>query len=159
MTHGKDWFDSNDPHPRSSDNVPSMPAPIPSITDLGRCAAAAGKLSERYDSVNDPTLPITDGRNTLCLDRERAFLSLLATFPAKTLSDAAVQLFAAFCTADELTCFEGLSAEGLSNRVTRLRRICLSTLPIVAAAAGLDLEQIGAGYIPGFRDREFPAEA
>lgn len=39
------------------------------------------------------------------------------------------------------------------------RRTLLSTIPVIAAAAGFDLAEIGAEYIPEFATRKFPAEA
>jgi hypothetical protein len=137
-----------------------MPASIPSITDLGRHAAAASALADHYDKANfnlpdDKRTQVEDRRQTHLTDRDGAFRNLLVTFRAKTLSDVAVQLFAWFCAADGLVSFELTSGSG-DEYATILRRVILSALPVVAAAAELDLAEIGAGYIPRFADREFP---
>jgi hypothetical protein len=37
-----------------------------------------------------------------------------------------------------------------------LRRLILSVIPIVAAAAGVDLGEVGGGFLAEFRDHAFP---
>ena len=105
MTNTKDWFDADDPHPRN-DNARKIPAPFPSITDLGRFAATASTNSERYDRTLDPTQPAYDGRQGLLCDRDQALRALLTTYRAKTLSDVAAQLYAGYIAADYLACAE-----------------------------------------------------
>jgi hypothetical protein len=157
MTHGKDRFTSNDPPPRTSDNARSMPAPLPSITDLGRHAAVA---SERYEAASTREIETgnTNGRQGLLYDRELAFRSLLLTFRAETLSDAAVQLYAGSIIVDTMDGFD-LSEAQRHEHFVQLRRVFLSVLPIVAATAQLDLAEIGADCIADYADLEFPAEA
>jgi hypothetical protein len=143
----KDWFDSD---------IPSRnrhPASLPSILDLGRLAYAAA-------SNNDPPSENADNeeeRGTLLWHREEALTNLLLTFRAKTLGDAVAQLSVAF------TASEGLGAEVpeevLVRNALNIRRALLSSIPIIAKAASLDLAEIGAEYIPEYATREFPAEA
>jgi NAD(P)H-hydrate repair Nnr-like enzyme with NAD(P)H-hydrate epimerase domain len=82
----------------------------------------------------------------------------LVRLRAKTLADAVTQLYAAFIAVDALLGFE-LSAEDRNREATMIRRALLSTIPVVAEAAALDLAAIGADYIPDFAAREFPVEA
>ena len=149
MTSTKDWFASDDPHPRNDNARPIL---LPTIAELGRFAAAASAGSERYDKVNNPELPEVDGREQLLNDRNAAFRQLLVTFRAKTLSDATVQLYAGWCAAHRLRS----EAEGIDETI--LYRVLLSVLPVVAAAAEMDLAEIGAGDLPDFVAREFPPE-
>jgi hypothetical protein len=133
-----------------------IPQPLPSIVDLGRLANAAG-----LDPDADSPSTQTDGekaRGTLLYHREVALRSLLLTFRAKTLSDAAAQLYAGLIAADDLLNFE-LPAEDRCRNAVTIRRALLSAIPVVAEAAGLDLAEIGAEYIPEYAAREFPAEA
>lgn len=128
-----------------------MPQPLPSIIDLGRLANAAGMACDP-----DPPQPDDDkGRRALLCNREVALRDLLLTFRAKTLSDAAAQLFAAFVASEDLMNFE-LPAEARIRDTVSVRRALLSAIPVVAKAASLDLAEIGAEYIPDFATREFP---
>jgi hypothetical protein len=81
----------------------------------------------------------------LLWDREVALRDLMLTFRAKTLSDAATQLFAGFLAAEDLMNFE-LPPEDRDRKATAVRRALLSAIPVVAEAAGLDLTLIGGEY-------------
>jgi hypothetical protein len=150
MTNTKDWFASDDP--------PPMPALLPSVTDLGRLAAAASASSERYDRTLDPTQAAYDGRQGLLCDRDQALRTLLTCYRAASLTDAITQLYAGYMIADESANNEMPVADYI-QRADSLRRIFLSALPAVAASARFDLAEIGADYILGYADHEFPAEA
>lgn len=140
----KDRFDSpNSNQPRS------LPL-LPSILDLGRLAHAAMVWED------DPTDEQKKKMATLCA-RETAFRDLLLTFRAKTLGDAVVQLYAGFIATDDLQIFDKPPADQIRD-VQAVRRALIGAIPVVAEAAGLDLADIGAEYITGFADDEFPAE-
>ena len=148
MTHAKDWFAAADPHPR--DENARLPPALPlSIADLGRLSAAAKASADRYDKANGPELPKNDWQELLAA-RDGAFRNLLVTFRAKTLSDAAVQLYAGWCAAHRLW------SEQDGTDETILYRVFLSVLPVIAAAAEIDFfVEIGAGDLPDFVARGF----
>lgn len=131
-----------------------IPQPLPSILDLGRLAHAAGQ-SGGIDPVRADD---ENARGTLLWHREVALRKLLVTFPAQTLADAVTQLYGGFIAVEDLLNFE-LPAEDRVRDATTVRRALLSAIPVIAAAAGFDLAEIGAEYIPDFAAREFPAEA
>jgi hypothetical protein len=132
-----------------------MPQPLPSILDLGRLANAAVQAG---DPDPDPVQADAEKeRGTLLWHREVALRNLLVTFRAQTLADAVTQLYVGFIAVEDLLNFE-LPAEDRIREATTVRRAILSAIPVVAAAAGFDLAEIGAEYLPKFADREFPAE-
>jgi hypothetical protein len=144
----KDWFDSD---------IPSRnrhPAPLPSVLDLGRLAHAAATNNDPPSSENADD---EEARGNLLWHREVALRDLLTTFRAKTLADTVTQLYVAFIVVDNLLGFD-MPPEDRDRDAITIRRALLSAIPVVAEAAGLDLAEIGAEYIPGFADREFPAE-
>jgi hypothetical protein len=143
----KDRFDSDD-------NRLAAPQPLPSILDLARQAGAA---SGRADDLCDQSANARDDRVTLLYDRSDALRDLLLTFPAKTLGDAAAQLYAGFRLAEEMEV--DLPPEERRQCVIKIRRAFLSALPLVAEAAGLDLAEIQAQRIADLAAGEFPADA
>jgi hypothetical protein len=153
----QDWFDSNDPRRRPDHGGPVPPMPLPSIFDLARHAEAASLRADLLGKFRQQPGD-DDEKLTVLHDREEALRGLLLTFRATTLSDAAASLYAGFCVADYGTCRDVQPGECARDYAT-LRRVFLSTLPVVAEAAGIDLALIGADYIAGYAAREFPAEA
>jgi hypothetical protein len=142
----------------AGDTGRTRPAAIPSITDLARHAAA---FTERADALYvpgaDQPVDLKDQQRTL-YERDDVLRKLITCYRAKSLSDAATQLYAGFMLADyaannELTVREHVEC------ADALRRLFLSTLPLVAAAAKLDLTEIGADFMVEYAEREFPAEA
>lgn len=142
----------------AGDTGHTMPAAIPSITDLGRHAAT---FVRRVD-----TLPVSGGnqptdrkaQQNVLYERDEALRSLITFYRATSLSDAATQLYAGYMAADHATNHD-LTVEEHVRCADTLRRLFISTLPLVAAAAKLDLAEIGAEYIVEYAEREFPAEA
>jgi hypothetical protein len=127
---------------------------LPSILDLARHANAAATNDDPPPSENADE----EAKGALIWDREAALRDLLLTFRAKTLGDATAQLYAAYIAADDLLGLE-LESRDRDRFATNIRRALLSAIPIVAEAAGLDLAEIGAEYIPDYTTREFPEEA
>jgi hypothetical protein len=158
MTHGKDWFDVNDPSTRH-DDARKIPAPLPSITDMARHAAA---YLQRADSPveTDSAEPTRTRKNhqVVLYDRDEALRELLTCYRAASLTDAITQLYAGFLIADDAANNEMAVADHV-ERADSLRRIFLSTLPILATSAGFDLAEIGADYIADYANHEFPGEA
>jgi hypothetical protein len=131
-------------------------SPLPSIVDLGRYAhandAAIGRLYEATSKEPD-----TDEHKALLFDRADALRKLLLTSRAVTLGDAATQLYVGWLVSEEMHGFD-LPKGDLQRCCLALRRVFLSTLPVVAAAASLDLAQLGSDPIADYAAREFPAE-
>jgi hypothetical protein len=144
----KDWFDSDIP-PRN--RLPAQP--LPSILGLGRLAHSASLAIDVAHEADDGKK-----RERVLFDQGAALRDLLLTFRATNLSDAVTQLYVAFIAADDLLGFE-LPPEDRDRNATAVRRALLSAIPAIAEAAGLDLAEIGAEYIPEFATREFPVEA
>lgn len=120
---------------------------LPPILDLGR-ALASNDIEycqlDRLTATRSNT-PIEDRTMSLLLTRREALWQLIATMPAMTLADAAVQLGVACQFAMGLAGSDWSSPEQrghFAELAGGLERICLSVLPIVAEAAGLDLVEM-----------------
>jgi hypothetical protein len=143
--------------PRSAPaSPPAAPPPLPSIIDLGRYAGAVTLNATRlYDHPGREGPDDGKGRD-LGSDREKAVTDLILTYRAKTLADAAAQLFVGFRVVCDLE-NDDPEPSDLKGDVCALRRMVLSVLPIVATARGIDLAELGGDYIAEFADHEFPA--
>jgi hypothetical protein len=135
-------------------DINPRPGLLPTILDLARLSNAVGMAGDI-----DPAKAYAEkARGTLLCHREVALRNLLLTFRAKTLSDAVAQLYCAFIAAEDLDGIEQPNEDRIRNAVY-IRRALLSAIPVVAEAAGLNLAEIGAEYIPDIAAAEFPAEA
>lgn len=119
--------------------------PLPSVTDLGRRLAALEAAFHREDenqARNKPDINSVqriERAMDIIDDQRRALRDLIASMPAQTLADAAVQLECAAYIATNLHA-DHCTEECLRGLHQKLETICLSVLPIVAAEAGLDVE-------------------
>lgn len=111
-------------------------APLPSIYDLGCARAAISAEFARLDDAgeqHETTLELL-GKQEAALDE------LIATRPAMTLADAAVQVGVACTLVNVLAASDWRDApERLQELHDNMERMLLSALPFVAAASGLDV--------------------
>lgn len=129
--------------------------PLPSIADLGRMLAVLSEEHDRLDGQNvradAPADEIaTKRRMDLITDRQWALRDLISALPAKTLADCVVQLDAA----NLLVAGIGSGARDQIDQDRRgkaIERITISVVPVLAAAAGLDLAELGIGEYPRLR--------
>ena len=133
---------------------------LPAVAELGRLLAQARAALSRFDNASlasdDVTTKIIAGRGLdLMQDRAIALEALIATLPAKTLADAAVQLGVAYSVAETI---EGICEDDYKLRLAerQLQRILVGALPVVAAAAGLDLDEMNLRHIIDLRAGRFP---
>jgi len=133
---------------------------LPPIIDLGRALANNDIEHTRLDkwTCGRSNTPIEDEAMKLLEVRREALWQLIASLPALTLADAAVQLGVATQYA------MGLEASDWSNpdvgsrfyeMARGLERLCLSALPLVAQAAGLDLAEMDWSELDQIRARRF----
>ena len=120
---------------------------LPSIIDLGRALATNDIEHARLDELTcrRSNTPIEDAAMRLLETRREALWQLIASLPAMTLADAAVQLGVATQYAMGLEGSDWSSAD-VRGRFYQLagglELMCLSMLPLVAEAAGLDLAEM-----------------
>ena len=133
---------------------------LPPILDLGR-ALASNDIEycqlDRLTAARSNT-PIEDRTMSLLLTRREALWQLIATVPAMTLADAAVQLGVACQFAMGLAGSDWSSPETqrrFAELTGGLERICLSVLPIVAEAARLDLVEMDWASLDQLRASRF----
>ncbi len=136
-------------HPRVQPNrAPSPSQPVlPSVAQLGALIRATNgayhdfmrQIQDRPKGAVDPTSDIKlEAASELADDREHALRALAVTLPAVTMADVAVQLGLAERIQEQRSGHEAMKE---SDRA--LDRIFASVLPIVCAAAGLRLDQVG----------------
>ena len=124
----------------------------PSILDLGKQLAAVEIAHEAFDSGNMRlSLKVGDAEAArrskqrgeaaweVLEPRAEALRELIATMPALTIQDAAVQI-ALICTASGRLSASIHSRESSTAMADQIERMALGLLPLVARAAGLDLE-------------------
>ena len=119
---------------------------LPQIIDLGFALAAAeieGRRlrasGARRRSSDSAAIGVTTGR-------AEALRALITTLPADTVADAAVQIGVACNLATTLARSDWTAPaerERISEMHEALYRITVSVLPVLAAAAGLDLAEMG----------------
>ncbi len=152
--------DDNTVTKAEASDAPDTPAPeiaaavvaltAPSALDLGRQLAAVDLAHEAFDMAN-VRHPGADGSRSLAHDykqeattilrtRAEALRNLITTVPAKTLADAAVLCNEIVVIADRLNAHDDPSPSQVNLAMERINRMALGMLPIVAAAAGLDME-------------------
>lgn len=117
----------------------------PSVFSLGQHLAALERAHEAYDPVNlqrmASAVDETQQRAARAIqeDRMEALREIIASMPALTLKDAAVQVEAITVAASLLSCSTHTEAQ-VEAIADRIERMALSILPLIAAAADLDLE-------------------
>jgi len=148
--------------------VPS--AELPSITQLGRVLGTTARREAAIDLIGSGQPPPADEEerrarasqqirlNTadrLLFDRLNALRSLVGTMPAKTLSDCVVQINVAAHWIMRMTCND-LDPSEISEHCDNLERIIVSVLPVLAAAAGLDLVEFALDEVTDLHEARFP---
>jgi hypothetical protein len=121
-----------------------------SITALGRHLNKASDLVLRLDdyrmtnraSMNEAELNSADRALDLATDRRSAIEDLIATTPARSAEDVAIQLMLANCHLATM----GTLETGCDELVTAARRLVQSALHAVLAVAEIDLEPYGARH-------------
>lgn len=122
--------------------------PLPAVIDLGRRIAALSAEIDRQDDValqardDGPRCKAARDAMGVLNDQRVVLQALVATMPARSLADAAVQVAEAFNLANDLECNVHTAAE-VERLATNLARLALSVLPVVAAAAELDPVALG----------------
>ncbi len=81
---------------------------------------------------------------------------LICSMPAVTLADAAVQVATALTIVDQIDGAAGCEA-ALSRLESKLDRLLLSALPVIAEAAGLGIEEMGWADLAALRAHRFEA--
>lgn len=145
-------------------------AELPSITELGRILGTTARREAAIDLIGSgQPLPANEEErrarasqqirlNTadrLLFDQLDALRSLVGTMPAKTLSDCVVQINVAAHWIMRMTCNDLDPAE-MNARCENLERIMVSVLPVLAAAAGLDLVQFAFDEVADLHEARFP---
>ncbi len=118
---------------------------LPPIIDLGRALARNDIEYDRLDALVGRRAADEDRAMSLLLARRESLWQLIGSMPAKTLADAAVQISVACHFAGSLECSDWSSPDThqrLEELACGIERICLSVLPMVAEAAGLDLAEM-----------------
>lgn len=153
--------------------LPPVPCVLPSITELGRML---GTTSRREASVNglrdalgkpaseeerreraSKSLRL-DTADQLLFHRIDGLRDLISTMPAETLSDCVVQINIAGHLIMKVTCND-LEKPELDQLSDAIERIMISVLPVLAAAAGLDLTEFAFDELTMLHEGRFPAEA
>jgi hypothetical protein len=139
-----------------AEHAHTPPNPLPPILDLGRALASTEHDYRRLDDASagrDLTTREVDAQRLLA-QREEALRSLISMAPATDLVDAAVQIGAAASIASTLAdgdWTEAATHERLDEMHSAVNRIMLSALPVIAAAAGLDLAAMAWDHVDELR--------
>lgn len=114
-----------------------VPQHAPVIYDLGKHLADVERAYEARDSAHDSA----SRRNALgVLDgRREALRDLICTMPAQTIQDAAVQIEVAATIASCLATNQ-FDARAIDRMAEQMERVLFGVLPIVAKAAGINLD-------------------
>jgi hypothetical protein len=126
-----------------------------SIFELGRVAGAISRKVSDYGDEPGGTERESLVGSRLCFTLLEHLQGIIAGRRAETLADVTAQLVAAFSIVEDID-NENLSQEEVSHGAAALRRIVLGALPVVAAAAGVDLAELDAEQFIGLGDRDFP---
>ncbi|MGI4944850.1 MAG: hypothetical protein ACRYHQ_30555 [Janthinobacterium lividum] len=136
--------------------TPPAAALLPPVIDLGwRLAALSAEINRQDDvalQARDDGPRHRAARHAVesLEDQREALQTLIATMPARTLGDTAVQIAIAFELANDLEC-NVHSADEVEGLATRLATLLLSVLPVIAAAAELNPGDMGweaeVGYL------------
>ena len=124
-----------------AEHAHTPPNPLPPILTLGMALAETEHAYRRLDESTNGGRRAEAALSRLDC-REQALRALIASAPATTLADAAVQLGTACAYVgilDGCDWTNPATHARLADLHAALNRITLSVLPVVAAAAGLDL--------------------
>lgn len=142
---------------RATDAAAALAGLTPSIISLGEQYAAALAAYERFDAKHAPKAFAADtssrAAQRVLADRMGALVDLIATMPAATLADVAVQVHAVGSLAARVN-GETSPAQALSV-ARQIERMAYGMLPLVAAVAGLDMAAMGWAGNAGLRVERF----
>ncbi|MGI4941843.1 MAG: hypothetical protein ACRYHQ_14995 [Janthinobacterium lividum] len=136
--------------------TPPAAAPLPPVIELGwRLAALSAEITRQDGAAlqarDDGPRHRAARRAIESLEGQRMALNaLVATMPARTLADTAVQIAVAFDLANDLEC-NVHPADEVERLAIGLATLLLSVLPVIAAAAELNPGDMGweaeVGYL------------
>ena len=149
---------------------PQPEAALPSITELGRML---GTIARREAAID--LLPVGRGEpkneeerrerrseelrlktaDALLFRRLDALRDVVATLPARDLADCVVQVNVAGHMIMKITCND-LEKPELDELADAIERIMVSVLPVMAAAAGLDLAEFALDEVANLHEGRFP---
>ena len=146
------------------------PGALPSITELGLMLAEIAKREASIDLITigrgkpaneeqrqewamfDRDLRTAD---SLLFARLDALRGLVSTLPAQNLSDCVVQINVASHMVMKIT-GNDLDKPELDELSDAVERIMVSVLPVLAAAAGLDLVEFALDEVTNLHEARFP---
>lgn len=149
---------------------PQSPGALPSITELGLMLAVIAKREAGIDLVNvgrgkpankeqrrEWAIADRDQKTAdrLLFTRLDALRELVSTLPAQTLTDCVVQINVASHMVMKIT-GNDLDKTELDQLSDAVERIMVSVLPVLAAAAGLDLVQFAFDEVADLHEARFP---
>ncbi len=153
--------------------LPPVPCVLPSITELGRMLGTTSRREASVNGLRDargkPASEeqrreiasenmLLDTADRLLFRRIDALRDLVSTMPAETLSDCVVQINIAGHFVMKMTCND-LEKPELDHLSNAIERIMVSVLPVLAAAAQLDLAEFALDEITMLHEGRFPALA
>jgi hypothetical protein len=143
-----------DPPPQISTAAPNAAAAAlavgdlaPSPADIGRHIAATEAAYDAFEalgaSVEKGSEKVTaSGAAEILIDRTDALRLLITTVPAKTLADVAAHCAEVAHIASQLA-GNRYPERDVEQMADRIERMMYSALPVLAAAAGLDMTAMG----------------
>ena len=123
-----------------ADQLESMVQSIREAYEKGRVEEAICRRTERWAQSAAAALDAAE--------------KLVAAEPARALSEAAIQLMLAVSRV-QILAVPGLNAEERAETGAELERLLQSALPVVAAAAGVELADYGRAYYADRRTDPF----
>ena len=138
-----------------SANRRGLPARDTSLRYVHHTTASCRNVSAR-PRLHNHANPKASYGSALCLDLWDHLHCIIANRRAETLGDVAAQLGTAFIVLGWFGDISTTPQADADRYIRMLRQIVLGALPVVAAAAGVDLEELDAAALVGFADREFP---
>lgn len=142
---------------------------LPPITELGRILGTIARREAAIDLVGSgqPSPANEEERRArasqqirlniadrLLFDRLTALRSVVGTLPAQTLSDCVVQINVAAHWIMRMTCND-LDPSDIKECSDNLERIVISVLPVMAAAAGMDLVEFALNEVTDLHEGRF----
>ena len=137
--------------------------PLPPVIELGRSLAvleADYLLLDETTAARSPTQP-EEQRMNLLYRQQDTLRELISTIPAATMADAAAQIGVACVLTSQLEASDWRQPEHQDRRrrlMEAVHRITLSALPVVAKAAGLDMNTMGWSDVQRLRATWFGLE-
>ena len=149
---------------------PPPEAALPSITELGRMLAMIARREAAIDLMPNGKGEPADEEERRARRHEElrrktadmllfrqldALRDVIGTLPAKDLADCVVQINVAGHLIMKITCND-LEKPELDELADAIDRIMVSVLPVMAAAAGLDLVEYALDEVANLHEARFP---